>query len=515
MIKIFTTGQAKEIDKYTIENEPVSPVDLVERAARAFMEEILLRYELSGEVIVFAGQGNNGADALAVARLLSESANCSVEAFLLNPPSGSISQECLIEKERLAEACRKRRQAGGQRLVFTEITGGNFNPPVIEKGDIVIDGLFGAGLNRPLAGGFAAVVNYINASGARVASIDIPSGLFGEDNRMNVANAIIRADLTLTFGFPKPAFLLPEAAAYVGKWKVLDIGLHRGIIDELPASFMMVEEEDVAGMIMPRPKFGHKGIFGHALLIAGSRGKMGAALLASEACLRSGAGLLTVHLPGCGEVVMQTAFPEAMVSLDENGECFSSMPDLEKYSVVGVGPGLGAGPETAAALESLLKGVRCPLLIDADAINIIAASSLTDLIPHGSILTPHPKEFDRLMGSESGSRYERIEKAYEFAKERSLIIALKGAYTATCTPEGVFFNSTGNSGMATAGSGDVLTGIILGLLAVGYRPEDAAVVGVYLHGMAGDLAVAGGAEEALIASDITNCLGRAFRLLKD
>ena len=379
----------------------------------------------------------------------------------------------------------------------------------------MIDGLFGSGLNRPLTGGFAAMVHYINQSEATVVAIDIPSGLFGEDNRTNDSDSIIRANLTLTFGFPKLAFLLPENDSFVGEWKVLDIGLHPDIVDNTPTPFTLVTEEDIAAVFQPRNRFSHKGTFGHALLIAGSRGKMGAALLASRACLRSGAGLLTVHIPQRGETILQSAFPEAMLSFDPHQDYFTTVPDIATYSAIGVGPGLGQYLESAAALERLLQTVGKPVVLDADALNLIASNKdLLNRIPERSILTPHPKEFDRIAG-ESNSAYERLKKAQSFAVEHKLCIVLKGAYTAICTSSGnIYFNSCGNPGMATAGSGDVLTGIILGLLAQGMEPETAAATGVFLHGTAGDLAAVYRSEESMIASDIIDMLGKAFKQRK-
>ena len=379
----------------------------------------------------------------------------------------------------------------------------------------MIDGLFGSGLNRPLTGGFAAMVRYINQSNATVVAIDIPSGLFGEDNRKNDPDAIIHADLTLTFGFPKLAFLLPENAEFVGEWKVLDILLHPEIIASTPTQFTLVTEEDIAAVFQPRNRFAYKGTFGHALLIAGSHGKMGAALLSAKACLRSGAGLLTVHIPGRGEQILQTAFPEAMVDLDQHQDHFSSVSGIKAYSSIAIGPGLGQHPDSVKALEQLLQVVEKPLVIDADALNLIAANKdLLKRIPPRSILTPHPKEFDRIAG-ESTNSYERLKKAQAFATDHQLCVVLKGAYTAICTATGnVYFNNCGNPGMATAGSGDVLTGIILALLAQGLEPETAAVSGVFLHGTAGDLAAVYRSEESMIASDITDMLGKAFKQIK-
>ncbi|MDR1938034.1 MAG: NAD(P)H-hydrate dehydratase, partial [Tannerellaceae bacterium] len=493
MIKIFTTEKIKELDRYTIEHEPVRSIDLVERAANAFVTEFARRHTKQGRVIVFAGQGNNGADALAVSRLLMEDSFARVETYLFNPPTGKLSAECEQNKWRLLEM---------DNVVFEEVEA-KFSPPLLGEYDVVIDGLFGSGLNRPLEGGFAAVVDYINQSGAEVVSIDLPSGLFGEDNRENTPDTVIRAGLTLTFGFPKLSFFLPENESCVGKWKVLDIGLHPDVVAGTPTPYRLTTEDDAGKALRPRSRFAHKGMFGHALLITGSRGKMGASLLAAQACLRSGAGLLTVHIPSCGEGMLQTAFPEAMLSLDAHTDYFTSLPDMAAYSAVGVGPGLGRHPKSGAALKALLQKSSRPLVIDADALNLIASDKeLLSHIPRRSILTPHPKEFDRLAG-ESASSYERLMKAQAFAAEHALVVVLKGGYTATCTPEGnVYFNSSGNPGMATAGSGDVLTGVILGLLAAGYLPEEAAAVGVLIHGAAGDLAAIYQSEESLIASDI-------------
>jgi NAD(P)H-hydrate epimerase len=308
---------------------------------------------------------------------------------------------------------------------------------------------------------------------------------------------------------------MPENYSYVGEWKVLDIQLHEGLIDATECGYILVEENDIASVFQPRPKFAHKGMFGHALLIAGSKGKMGAALLAAKACERGGAGLLTVHVPQRGELVLQTECPEAMVSLDNNNDMFTEIQSVKQYSAIGVGPGLGKNIDTAIALENLLISAKSPLVVDADAINIISENKeLIKKLPSKTILTPHPKEFDRLCG-DSNSTYERLQKAKAFAMENNVIIVLKGAYTAICTPTGnVYFNSTGNPGMAKGGSGDVLTGVILSLLAQGKEPETAAVAGVYLHGLAGDMAAKQDSEESITANDIVGCIGIAYKHLK-
>lgn len=503
MIKIFATDQVKELDQYTILHEPVSSIDLVERASTVFMHEFCRRFSKQHRIIVFGGQGNNGADALAISRLLKDEAY-RVETYLFNP-THHLSVDCEMNKQRLLAM---------DQVEFTEVTD-DFVPPVLGKQDVVIDGLFGSGLNRPLTGGFAGVVAYINQSEATVVSIDIPSGLFGEDNWTNEQQAIIQAELTLTFGFPKLAFLLPENAAFTGEWKVLDIGIHPDIVRETSTPYSMVTEEDIAQVFRPRPKFAHKGTFGHALLIAGSRGKLGSSVLSAKACLRTGAGLITVHTPQCGEVVFQTAFPEAMLNFDPNQEFFTALPDLSFYDVIGVGPSIGQRLETGAALERLLQGTSKPIVMDADALNIMASNKdLLLRVPPRSILTPHTKEFDRLAG-DSATGYERLMKAQSFAQQYKVCVVLKGAYTATCTPSGkVFFNSTGNPGMSTAGSGDVLTGVILGLLSQGYEPETAAVAGVFLHGTAGDLAAQAYSEESMLAGDLVKMLGKAYKQIR-
>ena len=306
---------------------------------------------------------------------------------------------------------------------------------------------------------------------------------------------------------------MPENAIYVGEWKELPIGIHPDAFVKTKTSYGLITDEDIASLIKTRERFAHKGDFGHALLIAGSAGKMGAAVLAAKGCLRSGAGLLTVHIPSRGEVILQTALPEAMVELDRNADCVTELPDASKYDAIGIGPGIGKADETRELLKKLLETVPAiPLVVDADALNLIADNNeLLHHLPEGTILTPHVGEFDRLTGSSDNS-YERIQKARSIAAEQKICIILKGSYTAVCTPTGrIFFNTTGNPGMATAGSGDVLTGLILGLLSQGYRPEEASVIGVYVHGVAGDLAAANLSEESMIAGDIIQMSGIAFK----
>jgi NAD(P)H-hydrate epimerase len=387
--------------------------------------------------------------------------------------------------------------------------------------------LFGSGLTRPLDGLAAGIVQKINVvkishhptqsrvtTTNTVVSIDIPSGLMGEDNTGNISENIIQANFTLTFQFPKISFFFAENEKYIGEWEVLPIRLHPDGIAETQTSFFFTEKEDINKIIQKRSKFGHKGIYGHALLIAGSFGKMGAAILASKACLRSGVGLLTTHIPHLGYSIIQTAVPEAMASVDQHDSIFTEFPDLSQFSAVGVGPGIDQKTNTKRALNELLEKSKLPLIIDADALNILAENkSWMERLPENSILTPHPGEFKRLVGDTQNS-FIRIQKQMEFSEKYKIIVVLKGAFTSVSTPDGrLFFNSSGNPGMATAGSGDVLTGIILGLLAHGISPENAALAGVFLHGLAGDLASFQKSEFSLIASDIVEFLGEAFLAL--
>ena len=502
-MKLFSTNQIKALDAYTVEHEPIQSIHLMERAALSFTNAFRSRFSELNKITVLAGPGNNGGDALAIARLLYEK-DYPVEIYLFNP-NGKLSADCGINRERLCLL---------PQVKFTEVKD-TFILPDLGKEDVVIDGLFGSGLNKPLEGGFASIVKQINASPCTVVSIDMPSGLFGEDNTENTVDTIVKADYTYTFQFPKLSFLFPENESFTGKVEVLDIGLHPEGINAAPTRFHLIEKSHIHSLLKQRSPFAHKGNFGHALLIAGSWGKMGAAVLAGKACLRSGAGLLTAHIPQSGNAIMQISLPEAMTSTDKDEFLFSRAPELDGYDAIATGPGIGTGEITAGALAGLLRQSAKSLILDADALNIIAKdSSLLELIPPNSILTPHPKEFDRLAGS-SASSYERLHKAMEFAAATKTYVILKGRYTAVCSPEGeCWFNTTGNPGMATAGSGDVLTGMLLGLLAQSCTSMEASLLGVYLHGLAGDIALKEQSEESLLSGDIIQNISKAFKGVK-
>jgi len=503
-VKVFPAESVREIDNYTIQHEPIRSVDLMERAATRLTDRFVRDYKVNRPVLVFAGPGNNGGDALAMARLLSLR-QYRVAVFLVTS-SGRLSDDCQVNLERIREATS----------VTVNLIQDKADFPVIQPGEVLVDGLFGSGLTRVVEGIYRELIRHLNASGNSIASIDIPSGLFGEDNSRNDRGSIIRAEKTYTFQFPFLAFFFAENRDFTGNWHVLDIGLHADIINRTPASYRVIGRQEVAAMLPERKKFDHKGIYGHALAIAGSFGMMGAALLTGEAVMRSGAGLVTLHVPGTGTSIVQTAFPEAIVSADIHDRCFSAPPDTEKYNAIGAGPGMGMSEESHLGLEILLKKATQPLVLDADALNIIGANpSLLELLPEYTILTPHPREFDRIAG-DSGDAWNRHLKQISYSAKYKLIIVLKGACTGISFPDGSYwFNITGNPGMATGGSGDVLTGIILSLLAQGIAPGNAALAGVYIHGLAGDMAAGALGQEAMIAGDIIKQLGNTFNTVHD
>ncbi len=503
-MKIFPAETVKKIDQYTIKNESITSIDLMERAALKLKDWYIRRYRTDRKVVVLAGPGDNGGDALALARMLAER-QYRIECYLVGE-SGKVSNDCGVNLERLKR----------QGLVRIHNIRSPESFPSIEKGEVVIDGLFGSGLTRVVEGVYRNLIMYVNNCAATVISVDIPSGLFGEDNSGNDPDAIIKADFTLTFQFPFLSFFFAENGKYTGQWEVLNIGLHPEIIQNTGTTYKMSDRKLVARILPVRDKFAHKGTFGHALIIAGSSGMMGTALLAGGSALRSGAGLVTLHIPETGFRIIQTALPEAIVSLDSQKDFFSIPPDTMKYSAVAAGPGLGMEECSVRGLRKLLEQVKIPVVIDADALNMIAANpDLIHIIPEKSILTPHPLEFERIAG-ESPDSWSRHLKQIEFSVRNKVVIILKGGYTGISFPDGTYiFNSTGNPGMATGGSGDVLTGIIVSLLAQGLSPEDSAIAGVYLHGLAGDLAAGKFSQESMIAGDITNCLGDAFKKVKE
>jgi hydroxyethylthiazole kinase-like uncharacterized protein yjeF len=503
-MKIFRCEQIREIDYYTIKHEPIASVDLMERAAGQLFNWYISRFERVHRVFVFVGPGNNGGDGLALARMLS-----------LNRYS--------VEVHYIKFSDKTSSDWGKNLMRLKQETYVNFNIldnlekfPVISPGDIIVDAILGSGLSRSVEGFPAEIIKEINRVSCKRISIDIPSGLFSEDNSSNSYDNIIQADYTLSFQFPKLSFMFPENYRFTGEWLVLPIGLSINAIRKLQTPYSLLGKHDILPLIRKRNRFDHKGNYGHGLLVAGSIGKFGASVLGACAALRSGIGLLTCHIPSSASVVIHSSVPEAMVKNDPTGEFVSDIGNTDAYSAIGIGPGLGLETGTQKAFFRLLQDSRKPLVIDADALNILSLNKeWLSLLPPGTILTPHPKEFERLAGtSENG--YARLCLQMEFSRKYNTIVILKGAYTSITTNDGrVFFNSTGNPGMATAGSGDVLTGILLSLLAQGLSPENASLMGVFIHGLAGDIAAGESSYESLIASDIINCIGKAFNRIRE
>ena len=495
-MKILTTDQIRAADAYTIENEPISSIDLMERASCSFVEAYLNLPVGQSAVTVICGPGNNGGDGLAIARLLSER-NIKVEVWLVKPGE-TLSEDCSINLERWKSIGTTIEITTSEQLVD------------LKPRATIIDAIFGSGLSRGIGGMVAEVVQIINETACLVVSVDMPSGLFAE--RSQQEGKIVEADYTLSFQAPKLAFFLPQNDPYVGTWKILDIGLSKAFLDNAQSSLRAIDSRFIHEFSNKPSRFAHKGVFGHALVVAGSKGKMGAAILSARAALRGGAGLLTVHVPGCGYVPIQTAVPEAMCQVDQHEEICTSVDLTVKTTSIAIGPGLGQAEDTKLAFKHLLQKVSKPMVIDADGLNIISQHpEYLELVPANSILTPHPKEFQRLAGTIKND-YHRLELQREYAKQHQVILVYKGANTTVALPDGrLFFNTSGNPGMATAGSGDVLTGFIAGLLTRTGDSVLAAVAGVYLHGLAGDLSAEDISTTSLIAGDIIDYLGSAIQ----
>lgn len=495
MIKILSTNQIRDLDAYTIEHRPIASIDLMESACHAIFTWFTQNYFPTIRIGVVCGTGNNGGDGLGVARLLKD-AGYSVVVWIIRRGVNE-SPDFKINLERLTG-----------KVEIRDISDA-VQPETFSNVEVLLDAIFGSGLSRPAEGVYAQVIQCINGLSIDKIAIDIPSGLMADKPS---DGPILRAEHTLSFQVPKLAFLFPQNHEFVGNWVLLDIGLHKDFLKQIGTPYYYFTRKDVRRILRVRSKFDHKGKFGHALLISGSYGKIGAAVLASRAALRSGLGLLTVHVPAAGYDIIQTSVPEAMASIDTEHDFFSVCPALSSYNVIGIGPGLGQSKETVKAIGDLLQQVKVPMVIDADALNILGANpELITLVPPESILTPHPKEFERLVGSWK-NEFERLEKQKRLAKDMKSVIVLKGAFSSIAGPGGeVYFNASGNPGMAKGGSGDVLTGVLTGLLSQGYSAIHAAQLGVFLHGFAGDLAAYEKGMNSLIPTDIVEFLPEAFK----
>ncbi len=494
-MKIFTAGQIRNWDKITLEKEGINSVELMERAATACFNWMQENYSLSRNYLIFCGTGNNGGDGLVLARLL-HNVKVKVQVYVLDHKNSKGDFNSNLDR------------LTSMKLKVNFIkTVKEF--PVIKKDTIIIDALFGTGLHKPLNGIAAQLVNFINQSFLPIISIDMPSGLSADD--YSGINTIIKATHTLSFEVNKLAFLLPENAVFTGEVQLIKIGLDQQYYVETPTDYEVVDKSLIARIYKPRNKNGHKYTYGHALLYAGSKNMMGAAILCATACMRSGAGLVTIHVSAACEAIVHTALPEAITTTADN----IAISWLKK-SAIGIGPGIEVNLKNRQRLKRLVTVWDKPLIIDASALRLLVTlTSLLHLrIRHPAILTPHKGEFDDLFGKTSND-FETLQLATKKATELNCFIILKGHHTLIVCPDGKhYFNTTGNAGMATAGSGDVLTGLISGLLAQDYKEKEACILGVYLHGLAGDIAADKMSQEAMIASDIIANFGEAFKRIK-
>lgn len=497
-MKIFTAEQLKEADKISIEKQGITSEDLMERAATLAFNEIHQRMsDADIDINIFCGIGNNGGDGLVIARLLVEN-GYRVHVFITNY-SEHRSDDFLANYEKLEKITTYK----------PVIINGPDDFPELQAHDFVVDAMFGIGLNRPLEGWVADLVRHINNSESFVVAIDMPSGLYS-DKVPSEDDVVLSADYTLTFQTPKLVFYMPQTMDYSGEVQVLDIGLDRDFISKTEAGAYLISLNEAKKIYKPRKKNSHKGNYGHTLVVGGSYGKIGSIALTSTAVLRTGAGLCSIFAPRCGYEILQTALPEAMVITDENNEMLTDIKTDLSPDVICFGMGVGREKETRDAYEELLKDAEKPMVIDADGLNLLSVhNELLELVPKNSVLTPHPKELERLIGKWEDD-FQKLEMVKEFCERHKLILVLKGAHTFTFADGRIYVNNSGNPGMATAGTGDVLSGVIAALISQKYKPADAAVLGVFLHGLSADLKVQEKGQEGLLSGDIAENMGKAF-----
>lgn len=502
-MKILSTEQLKALDMFTIAHEPVSSEELMERAARACVKRLIKLAAPDEHILVVCGKGNNGGDGLAITRLLND-LGFSAEALLIEY-STNFSKDSEANYHKLSD------KYPGKVTCLRTIE--ELTEKTQQKEALLVDALLGTGANKPAEGFLKEVILYLNAHFRRIISIDMPSGLFADKSSSEAT--VIRSSLTLSFQFPKLAFLLADNRNYVPEFEILDIGLHPEGIATQDTSLHYITKQEIRALLKSRSKFQHKGNFGHALLLAGSRGKSGAAIISAKACLRSGAGLLTVHSTSDTLAALLHHLPEAMTSADAQSGHISEVHAPETYDAIGFGPGTGSYEDTQAVLKKLLHYYQGKLILDADGLNILSENKTwLSFLPPDTILTPHPKEFERLTEKHNDD-FDRLDAARKFSLKYNCILVLKGAHTAIAMPDGnVFFNSSGNPGLAKGGSGDGLTGIILGLLSRGYTPPQAALIGTFLHGFSADLCTKKKSRESLLISDVTAQLPKAFKKLE-
>jgi hydroxyethylthiazole kinase-like uncharacterized protein yjeF len=503
-MKILSASQIKLLDSITIAKEPIRSIDLMERVAMICTRRLMKLIPNEESIYVICGKGNNGGDGLAIARLLLER-GYTVTVCVIN-----YKKEFSVE----ADSNYKLLQTKYPDHIFEINSIKELTSCLTDHNSVIIDALIGSGLNKPIKGFLGEVIKLINSNFKNIISIDVPSGLFIDSTSLDNPY-IIQSTLTLSLQFPKLAFLLPENSKYIPQFELVDIGLHKDGIAEIKTKNYYVTASDIFPLIKKRHKFDHKGSFGHALLFAGSKGKAGAAIISAKACLRSGAGLLTVHSTKEVLTSMLSHLPEAMSEADTNSNYITKINNPENYAAIGFGPGVGVHKDTQKVLKSIISKFKGKLIIDADGLNILSENKTwLNQLPKETILTPHVKEFERLVGK-SKNDFERLEKLKHFSAKYQCIVILKGAHSVIAMPDGdLFFNSTGNPGLAKAGSGDALTGIILGLLCRGYNSAHAALIGTYVHGFSADLCLKKMSMESILISDVIKQLPKAFKKLE-
>ncbi|MHA7831402.1 MAG: NAD(P)H-hydrate dehydratase [Flagellimonas sp.] len=496
-MKIFSAQQIYQADKSTIQKEQITSDALMERAATQLFE--WLHSRLRGTQVniqLFCGIGNNGGDGLVLARKLHEH-DYSIKVYVVNY-SEKRSEDFLLNLERLKDG-----------KVWPDFINEESDLPELLPNDIIVDAIFGIGLNRAPDDWVGNLIKHINNSRAFTLSVDVPSGLPMDRGPWN-KEYVIRASYVLSFQVPKLIFFLPETGVYLNQWELLDIGLDQDFLNRTETDFELIGRPEIVPMYRPRLKFSHKGTYGHCVIIGGSYGKIGAVQLASSASLSVGSGLVTAFVPKCGYDSLQTAVPEVMVLTGSREKNITEIDIPFEPTVVGIGMGMGLDDDTVSAFGSFLKKCTKPMVIDADGLNILSQNpEMLNDVPELSILTPHPKELERLIGHWD-SDFDKLQKVKVFASKYNIVLVIKGAHTITIFNNKGYVNTTGNPGMATAGSGDVLTGMITGLLAQGYRSVEAAIFGVFLHGLAGDLEVSSKGYEALKASGLVENIGNAY-----
>lgn len=495
-MKILTAKQIQDCDQYTIKNEPVASIHLMERAAQACVDWISENCNHHRNFAIFCGTGNNGGDGFAIAKMLYLK-GFDIDVF--TNCKGKFSPDAHVNFKALKEI------SGITLRDFKDAAGYRF-----DNRTVIIDAIFGTGLSRPAEGDVRNLIAMLNDKTNLKISIDLPSGLFA-DHIFSEGSTVFKADYTLSLQFWKKTFLHPETGKYTGKVHILDIRISDDCIAEARTDDFVIHDM-VKNIFRLRDDFSHKGTYGKAIIAGGSYGKMGAAVLAARSCLRSGAGLTFVSAPKCGYEIIQTAAPEALFL--EAGTDYIDRFGPDEKAVFGIGPGLGTHEKTAESFLLFLRTYSRPLVLDADALNIISEHpGSVELIPEKSLITPHPKEFERLFGKTENS-FERLQLAKTKARELNVYIILKDHHTQVVTPEGkVFYNITGNSGLAKGGSGDILTGILTSLLAQQYTEEQAAILGVWFHGRAAEYASERCSKESVLPTDVIEAFGNVFEEL--